>query len=106
MTFNDLSIEEKELILKNRLDKLNLNITTGSCKVTGTILTKDSNKIALAINDEYADKQILLTLSDNQIDDLYNFLRTRHSMCKQLLQLEDKVNCIPEKNNGKRKSII
>lgn len=92
MTFNELSLEEKELILKIRLDKLNLNITTGSCKVTGTILTKDNNKIALAIEDEYADKQILLTLSDNQIDDLYNFLKLRHSMSKQLLQLGNKEN--------------
>lgn len=98
MKFDELSKEEQEIILKMRLDKINLDIESSCCKITGTILTKDENKVALAIEDKYADKQILVTLSDNHINKIYSFIRSRYSLCKKIddLNKESKVGEIIE----------
>lgn len=87
MKYNELSVDEQRLVLNSRLNKLDLNIVSGSCNLIGTVLTKDDNKIALAVEDQYADKQILLTLSEDQIDDLYNFLKSRYILNKELMQI-------------------
>lgn len=92
LTFKDLSLEEQELVLKNRLDKLNLSINTGSCEATAVVLTKDKNKIALAIEDKFADKQILLSLDNKDIDMLYEFIKQRHLLVKTLSKVQEVIN--------------
>lgn len=92
MTFNELSLEEQNLILNSRLDKLNLNIHAGSCELTAINLTKDDNKVALGILDKYSDKQILLTLSNDQLHLLYQFIKNRYSLIRQLSKVQETLN--------------
>lgn len=92
MNFNELSLEEQELILNNRLDKLNLKVSAGSCELTAVNIIKDENKVVLAIIDKFADKQILLTLSDDHINMLYTFIKTRHGLLKSLSKVQNTLN--------------
>lgn len=92
MTFNELSLEEQELIINSRLDKLNLKMTTGIYDLTAINLTKDDNKVAIAITDKYEDKQVLLTLSNDHIEMLYTFIKTRHNLIKSLSKVQHTIN--------------
>lgn len=81
LSINQLSEEEKNLIFKHRLKLLTTGIDTGQYKM---ILSNADNKVLFAIEDKYEEKSILCYLDENQLDEIFNFLSTRHKLQKQL----------------------
>lgn len=81
-----LTEEERELILNKRMNNLNANIKKGSWSINLSSLDKDS--FMLTTRDEYNDTSTAHTLDNQDAHIIFNFLKDRYSISRQINQIE------------------
>lgn len=92
-----LSNTEKKMILENRLNKLRVAEESNNLELN--IFLDNENNTNICLNDKAIDRAIIMKLTDEQCNKIYNFLVTKYKYTNELKEL-----CInDEKIESKKK---